>query len=190
MFSVTYFQLIACRTAKFPQTFCRSQTRSDDANNSDSERETRDHSLWTSLQVDKIWSRVHDACKNVVKLAATTVGRVVRDTPKSERSQKSLVEVADATLVESSISCDEICGETCRKNLMRSKTAKKTEAHQERTIGDVGKYPRNAEAAWRKNSRIIASSSLRRDTRERAYRNAEKEKDEESCVICNGTILI
>lgn len=106
--------------------FRRSQTRSDNINADGKRCETGDYSLWTSLQMGKIWPQVHDACKNVVKLAATSIGRVVKDAPKSERLQRNPVEVADATLVESPSSCaGEICGETCRKNLMRSKSGKK-----------------------------------------------------------------
>lgn len=165
--------------------FRRSQTRSDNTNADGKRRETHDYSLWTSLQMGKIWSQVHDACKNVVKLAVTSVGRVVKDAPKSERSQRNLVEVADATIVESSSPCaGEICGETCRKNLMRSKSGKKMEARQERTIEDVGEYRWDTEAPMRKNSRVIAPS--RRD--KRTYQNAEKEKDQEFCVTYSGTI--
>ena len=95
----------------------------------------------------KIWSQVHDACKNVVKLAAMSVDHVVKDAPKLERSQRNPVEVIDATLVESTFSCaGKICGETCRKNLMRSKSEEKMKARQERTIGDVGKYHGDTEA--------------------------------------------
>lgn len=166
--------------------FRRSQTRSDNINADSKRRETRDYSLWTSLQMGKIWSQVHDACKNVVKLAATSVGRVVKDAPKSERSQRNPVEVADATLVECPSSCaGEICGETCRKNLMRSKSAKKTVACQECTIRDVGKYCGDTEAPMRKSSQAIAPS--RRDMRKHGCQNAEKEEDEKSCVTC-GTI--
>ncbi|XP_018402595.1 PREDICTED: uncharacterized protein LOC108779635 [Cyphomyrmex costatus] len=158
-----------------------SQTRSDNINTDGKHHETRDYSVWTSLQMGKIWSQVHDACKNVVKLAATSVGRVVKDAPKSERSQRNPVEVADATLVESTSSCaGKICGETCRKNLMRSKSEEKTEARQERTIGDVGKYRGDTEAPMRKNSRTIAPT--RHDMQKHTYQNAEKEEDGESCV--------
>ncbi|XP_011692805.1 PREDICTED: uncharacterized protein LOC105452944 isoform X2 [Wasmannia auropunctata] len=158
-----------------------SQTRSDNINANGKRRETRDYSLWTSSQLGKIWSQVHDACKNVVKLAATSIGRVVRDARKSERSQRNPVEVADATLVESASSCaGKICGETCRKNLMRPRSGEKTKAHQERAIGDVGKYRGDTEAPMRKNSRAIAPS--RRDVRRHAYQSAEKEENGESCV--------
>ena len=85
--------------------FHRSQTKSDNINADGNHHETRDYSLWTSLQMGKIWSQVHDACKNVVKLAATSVGRVAKDAPKSERSQRNPVEVIDATLIESMFSC-------------------------------------------------------------------------------------
>ncbi|XP_039302194.1 uncharacterized protein LOC105200742 isoform X2 [Solenopsis invicta] len=165
----------------------RSQTRSDNTNADDKRRETRDYSLWTSLQMGKIWSQVHDAWKNVVKLATTSVGRVVKDAaPQSECSQRNPVEVADVTLVESSSPCaDEICGETCRKNLMRSKSEKKTEARLERTIGDVGKYRWDTEAPMREDSRVIAPSH--RDMRKHACKNAEKEK-EESYITYSGTI--
>ncbi|XP_011868442.1 PREDICTED: uncharacterized protein LOC105562311 [Vollenhovia emeryi] len=166
-----------------------SQTRSDNINDDGERRETRDYSLWTSLQMGKIWSQMHDACKNVVKLAATSVGRVVKDAPKSERSQRNSVEVADAMLVKSSSSscAGKICGETCRKNLMRSKNGEKTEARQERAIGNVGKYREDTEdAPMRKNSRAIAPS--RRDMQKRADQNAEKEDDKGSCVTYNGTI--
>ncbi|XP_071637425.1 LOW QUALITY PROTEIN: uncharacterized protein [Temnothorax longispinosus] len=164
-----------------------SQTRSDNINDDGKRRETRDYSLWTSLQMGKIWSQMHDACKNVVKLAATSVGRVVKDAPKSECSQRNPVEVADATLVKSSSSCaGKICGETCRKNLMRSKSGKKTDAREERTIGDVGKYREDTEAPMRKNSWAIAPS--RRDMQMHAYQNAEKEEDTKSCVTYDGTI--
>jgi len=166
--------------------FRRSQTRSANINADGKRRETRDYSLWTSLQMGKIWSQVHDACKNVVKLAATSVSRVVKDASKSEGSQRNPVEVADATLVESSSLCGKICGETCRKNLMRLKSEEKTEARQERAIGDVGKYRGDTEAPMRKNSRVIAPS--RHDMRKHAYQNAEKEEGEESCVNYSGTI--
>lgn len=168
--------------------FRRSQTRNDNINADGKRCETSDYSLWTSLQMGKIWPQVHDACKNVVKLAATSIGRVVKDAPKSERLQRNPVEVADATLVESPSSCaGEICGETCRKNLMRSKSGKKTVACQERTIGDVGKYRGDMDAPMRKSSRAIAPS--RRDMRKHECQNtgAKKEEDEKSCVTC-GTI--
>lgn len=165
--------------------FCRSQTKSDNINDDDKHRETHDYSLWTSLQMGKIWSQVHDACKNVIKFAATS--RVVKDAPKSERSQRNPVEVADAMLVKNSSLCaDKICGETCRKNLMRSERGKKMEKRQERTIGDAKKYREDTEASMRKNSRTVALS--RRSILKHAYQNAEKQEDKESCVIYNGTI--
>ena len=135
----------------------------------------------------KIWSQVHDACKNVVKLAATSVGRVVKDARKSERSQKNPVEVVDATLVESTSSCaGKICGETCRKNLMRSKSEEKTEVRQERTIGDVGKYHGDTKASMRKDSRTIAPT--RHNMQKHAYQSARKEESGESCANYSGTI--
>lgn len=162
--------------------------KNDNINADGKRRETHDYSLWTSLQMSKIWSQMHDTYKNVIKLAAASIGRVVKDAPKSERSQKNPVEVADARLVKSSSSCaGKICGETCRKNLMRSKSGEKTEARQERTIGDVGKYREFTEAPMRKNSRTIAPS-LRRDRQKYAYQNAEKEEDKESCLTYDGTI--
>lgn len=171
------------RAAKFLRMFCRSQTKSDNINDDGKRRETRDYSLWTSLQMGKIWSQVHDACKNVIKFAATSVGRVAKDAPKSERSNP--VEVADATLVKSSSLCaDKICGETCRKNLMRSERGKETETRQEHTIGDVGKYREDTKAPMRKNSRAFSRRSIPKHT----YQNAEKQEDKESCVTYNGTI--
>ncbi|XP_011057471.1 PREDICTED: uncharacterized protein LOC105147858 [Acromyrmex echinatior] len=164
-----------------------SQTKSDNINADGNHHETRDYSLWTSLQMSKIWSQVHDACKNVVKLAATSVGHVVKDAPKSERSQRNPVEVVDATLVESTFSCaGKICGETCRKNLMRSKSEEKMKARQERTIGDVGKYHGDTEALMRKNLRTIAPT--RHDMQKHAYQSAKKEESGESCVNYSGTI--
>lgn len=167
---------------------CRSQTRSDNVNDDGKHREMHDYSLWTSLQMGKIWSQVHDACKNVVKLVGTSVGRVVKDAPKSERSQRNPAEVADATLVKSSSLCaDKICDETCRKNLMRPKCRKKTETRQERTIESVGKCREDiSEAPMRKNSRAIALSH--RDVQKHAYQNAEKQEDKECCATYNGTI--
>ncbi|KYN22963.1 hypothetical protein ALC57_04746 [Trachymyrmex cornetzi] len=173
--------------AKLSRMFYRSQTKSDNINADGKHHETRDYSLWTSLQMGKIWSQVHDACKNVVKLAAASVGRVVKDAPKSERSQRNPVEVADATLDESTSSCaGKICGETCRKNLMRSKSEEKTEARQERTVGDVGKYHGDTEAPMRKNSRTIAPT--RHDMQKHAYQSTKKEENGESCVNYSGTI--
>ncbi|XP_018353038.1 PREDICTED: uncharacterized protein LOC108754884 isoform X1 [Trachymyrmex septentrionalis] len=158
-----------------------SQTKSDNINADGKHHETSDYSLWTSLQMGKIWSQVHDACKNVVKLAATSVGRVVKDARKSERSQKNPVEVVDATLVESTSSCaGKICGETCRKNLMRSKSEEKTEVRQERTIGDVGKYHGDTKASMRKDSRTIAPT--RHNMQKHAYQSARKEESGESCA--------
>ncbi|KAL0111936.1 hypothetical protein PUN28_013268 [Cardiocondyla obscurior] len=103
----------------------QSQPGSDNINDDGEHRKACD-SLWTNLQVSKIWSQVHDACKNAVKFAVASIGRVTKDAPKSERSQRNPVEVADEPLVKSSSSCaGKICGETCRKNLMRSKNEKK-----------------------------------------------------------------
>lgn len=166
--------------------FCRSQTRSDNINDDNKRRETRDYFLWTSLQMGKIWSQVHDACKNVVKLAVASVGRVVKDAPKSECSQRNPVEVADVRLVKSSsLYADKICGETCRKNLMCSKRGKKSETRQERTIGDMGKYREDTEVPMRKNSRTIALSC--RNMPKHVYQN-EKQEDEEFRMTYNGTI--
>ena len=166
--------------------FYRSQTKSDNINADGKHHETHDYSLWTSLQIGKIWSQVHDACKNVVKLATTSVSRVVKDAPKSERSQRNPVEVVDATLVESTSSCaGKICGETCRKNLMRSKSEEKTEARQERTIENVGKYHGDTEAPMWKNLRTIAPIH---DMQKHAYQSAKKEENEESCMNYSGTI--
>lgn len=168
--------------------FRRSQTRSDNIIGDGKHGETRDYSLWTSLQMGKIWSQIRDTYKNIVKVAATNVGRVVKDAPKLERSQRNPVEVADAMLVKSSSSCaSKICGETCRKNLMCSKSGKKTEARQECTIRDVGKYREDAtEAQMWKNSWTIAPP--RCDMQKHAYQNVEKEEDKEPCVTYNGTI--
>lgn len=138
----------------------------------------------------KIWSQVQDACKNVVKLAATSVGRAVKDASKSVRSQRNPVEVADATLVGSSSSSRTgsgggICGETCRKNLMRAKS--RSDSKKKRAIEDsIGKYREDfvEVSAWKIPPRAIALS--RRDTH--ARRNAEKRENEKSCVFYSGTI--
>jgi len=136
--------------------------------------------------MSKIWSQIHDAYKNIVKVAATSVGRIVKNASKLERSQKNPVEVADTMLMESSSSCaSKICGETCRKNLMCSKNGKKTVMRQECTIRDVGKYRETTEAPMQKNSWAIAPSQ--RDMQKHAYQHIEKE-DKEPCVIYNGTI--
>lgn len=129
----------------------------------------------------KIWSQVHDACKNVVKLAATSVGRVVRDASKSERSQRNLVQATDASLVENSSSCTEICEEIRDKNLTRSKNEKKSEARG-REIEDVN----DAEASMRQNPRAVISSC--HEMREQVHENARKEKNEKSCVFYRGMI--
>ncbi|XP_067215265.1 uncharacterized protein [Linepithema humile] len=167
---------------------CRSQTRGDNTNADGKRRETRYYSLWTSLQMGKIWSQVHDACKNVVKLAATSVGRIVKDAPKSERSPRNPVEVADVkALVESSSSCaDKICEETCRKNLICLKSGTKSESHHERVIEDTGERRKDTEISIRENPRAITLP--RRDMRKHAWQNTEKGEDEKSCVFYSGTI--
>ncbi|XP_025153752.1 uncharacterized protein LOC105190949 [Harpegnathos saltator] len=94
-----------------------SQTRYDDTN-ADGVR--RDYSLWLSSPMGKIWSRMRDACKNVAKLTAASVGRVARNAPKSEGSSKNPeVEMAPATLDDARrrpviLYAGGICGETCR----------------------------------------------------------------------------
>lgn len=172
--------------------FRRSQTKSDNTNADGKRRETRDYSPWTSLQMGKIWSQVQGACKNVVKLvAATSVGRIARDASKSKRSPRSPVEVANATNVECSSSCaGEVCGATCRKNLMRSRGKEKSKAAQaceecaEKRAGECREY---TEVSMRKNPRAIKSSS-RHDAREHVCQNAEEEKNEKPCVFCSGAI--
>lgn len=169
---------------------CRSQTRGDNTNADGKRRETRYYSLWTSLQIGKIWSQVHDACKNVVKLAATSVGRIVKDAhPKSECSPRNSVEVADTkALVESSSSCaDKMYEETCRKNLMCLKSGTRLEMHHERAIQDTEARREDTEISMRKNSRVITLSC--HDMRKHdMQQNVEKGKDEKSCVFYNGTI--
>jgi len=164
---------------------CRSQTRGDDINADGKRREMRYYSLWTSLQTGKIWSQVHDACKNVVKLAATSVGRIVKDA--LERSPRNPIEVADAkAFVESSSSCaDKICEETCRKNLICLKSGTRLETH-ERAIEDAGECRKDTEISMRENLRAITLP--RRDMRKHARQNAEKEEDEKSFVFYNGMI--
>lgn len=172
--------------SKVSQMFRRSQTRSDNINVDGKRRKTRDYSLWTSLQMSKIWSQVHDACKNVVKLAATSIGRVVRDASKSECSQRNLVQVTDASLVKSSSSyADNICEETRDKNLS-SKKERESEVHGEREIGDTNEYRDDAEASMRQNPRAVTFS--RHEMREQEHRNAKKEKNEKFCVFYTGMI--
>lgn len=165
--------------SKVSQMFRRSQTRSDNTNVDGKRRKTRDYSLWTSLQMGKIWSQVHDACKNVAKLA-TSVGRVVRDASKSERSQRNLVQVTDTNLVKSSFLCaDNICEETHDKNLS-TKKERELEVRREREIEDSN----DAEASMRQNPRVVTSS--RHEMREQEHLNAKKEKNEKSCVFYTG----
>lgn len=136
----------------------------------------------------KIWSQVHDACKNVVKLAATSVGRVVRDASKAERSQRNLVQANDASLVENSSSCTEICEEIRDKNLTRSKNERESEVRrEEREIEDVNEYSNDTKnASMRQNPRAVISS--RHEMREQVHKNAKKEKNEKSCVFYRGMI--
>lgn len=168
------------------RTFRRSQTGCDDTNADGKRRETRDYSPRTSLQVGKIWSQVRDVCRNVVKLAAMSVGRVARDdaASESERSRRNPVEVADATLdvppCSPSTCASGICGETCRKNLIRSEAAGKSTVRrqEERAIENVGKCREDAEPPTRRED----------DARRRARKNAGNGGDEKSCVFCDGTI--
>lgn len=170
--------------SKVSQMFRRSQTRSDNTNVDGKRRETRDYSPWTSLQMGKIWSQVHDACKNVAKLAATSVGRVARDASKLERSQRNLFQVTDASLVENS--CAEICEEIRDKNLTRSKNERESEVRREREIGDRNEYRDDAKASMRQNPRAVVSSRF--EMREQVHENAKKEKNEKSCVFYRGMI--
>ncbi|XP_072767515.1 uncharacterized protein [Anoplolepis gracilipes] len=163
-----------------------SQTRTDNTNVDGKRRETRDYSLWTSLQMGKIWSQVHDACKNVVKLAATSVGRVVRDASKSRHSQRNLVEVTDANLDESSSCAVKICEEIRDKNVTRSKNGRESEMRRECEIGDANEYHDDAGASMRQNPRAVTSS--RHEMRQQVHRNVKKEKNEKSCIFYRGMI--
>ncbi|RLU27466.1 hypothetical protein DMN91_001270 [Ooceraea biroi] len=166
--------------------FRRSQTRRDNIN-ADGKR--RDYSLWTSLQMGKIWSQVHDACRNVAKLAATSVSRLAKDAAKSECSRRNPeVEVADAThLVGSSSShADGMCGEACRGNLMRWKTSEKSEAREEeRAIDDAAGTYEDITISKQKKPR---TPSERKAARKRAYGNPGKMENEKSCVFHGSTI--
>lgn len=157
--------------------FRRSQTRSDNTNVDGKRRETRDYSLWTSLQMGKIWSQAHNVCKNVVKLAATNIGRILRDAFKSERLQKNLiVQVTDASHIESS---DKICEETRDKNLTRTK-----KNGRECAIRNVANEYRDD---MEKSTRVVVSSG--HEMREQLhFRNVKKEENEKSCVFYGGTI--
>lgn len=147
--------------------------------------ETRDYSLWGHLRTDKIWSRIHDACKNTIKLAATSVGRAMKSVSRSE--QRNLVEVTDAARVEDSSLCtDRICEETCRKNLMPAKAEEISKVHEERTIEDVEKYRGDMDVPVQKNSMAITSSC--HDVRVHMCQNAEEAKNGKSCVFYSGTI--
>lgn len=168
--------------SKVSQMFRRSQTRSDNTNVDGKRRETRDYSPWASLQMGKIWSQVHDACKDVVKLAATSVGRAVRDVSKLKRSQRNLFRVTDANLVENS------CAEMCKirdKNLTRSRNERESEVCREREIRDANEYRDDAGASMQQNSRAVISFH---EMREQVHKNAKKQKNEKSCVFYRGMI--
>jgi len=104
--------------------FRRSQTRGD-YTSANSKRQ--DYSLWPSLQMSKVWSQVHDACRNVARFATTNINRII--TPKEERSRKDY-EAND------SLSLHGRCGEICNGNPSRSKANSKFEARKEkRAVG-------------------------------------------------------
>lgn len=119
----------------------------------------------------KIWSQMHDACRNIAKLAATNVNRVIKDAPKSERSRRNpeVEELADAVYPAGMPSSHAagICGEACPGNLMRSNISEKSEAYEK-------ERDESTEVSMRKKLR--ASSG--------AYRNSKNLENGKSCVLC------
>jgi hypothetical protein len=56
--------------------------------------------------------------------------------------------------------------------------------HRERAIEDAGKRHEDIEISMRENSQTLP----RRDMRKHGWQNAEKGKDEKSCIFYSGTI--